>query len=89
MTYDLLINTCFENKYYVYKGLDTSNQAFSISKKEVKDNLSFVYIREVTPSRIDTWRYFDCKANTYSELHKVDIAMNSYLCFQFTKNKGK
>lgn len=88
MYYDLLINSNSSNKYYVYSGVDTQSLAFSISRKEVRDNLSFVFIREVAPSRIDTWRYFDCQASTYSELHKVDVAMNSYLSSKFKKNVG-
>lgn len=88
MTYDLLINTNFSNKYYVYEKVDTPSLAFSISRNEVKDNLSFVFIREVTPSRLDTWRYFDCEAATYSELHKVDVDMNGYLSSKFKKNIG-
>lgn len=83
MTYDLLINTNFSNNYYTYERLDTQSLAFSISRKLVRDNLSFVFIREVTSIRTDTWRYFDCQASTYSDLHKVGDDMNSYLSSKF------
>lgn len=83
MTYDLLIKPNNSENYYSYERLDTQSLAFSISRKLINDNHSFVFIREATSIRTDTWRYFDCEAATYSDLHKVDDVMNFYLNYQF------
>ena len=89
MSYDLLINTRFENKWYVYKGLDNLSLAFSISEKEVKDNSSFVFIREVKSSGADVWKHFYYRARKYSTLESVHSSTNTYLSSKFLLCEGK
>lgn len=85
MTYDLLINTRFDNKWKVYKGLKNLSIALSISEKEVKNNSSLVFIRKVTSSYgPDNWKHYNLKTpHIYSRLNNVEFSTNNYLLSKF------
>ena len=89
MSYDLLISTFGGNKWYAYEGLDTYSQALYLAKKETKNHLSFVYVRRVSSSGADVWKYFFLNTRTYKKLHYVDSSKNTYLLSKFDLSKVK
>lgn len=81
MYYDLLIKT--SDEWHAYGRIDTYSQALHIAKEELKNRLSFAYVRRVASSGADPWKYFLLNTRTYSKLHSVDSSKNTFLCSKF------